>query len=179
MKWIPFLHTPCIKRSLLQPNVDNSPIPSWLDFWIAVSTRYLFGWRTGIYKSFLHQIGSRGKTTTSPRIPSGGHYSKLFMQRRRWAEWGNDFNIAEREQLQHSAVGGWQISFPLPHAQSLILSFSSLFCSPHFLLLLLFLVSLCLFQHIFRSFPPSHTHTNTQISMQSKIHSKDYISKEF
>lgn len=73
----------------------------------------LFGQRTRIYKSFLDSIGFRAKTATSPRIPSGGHYSKLFIQPGHWAEWENDLSFAEGEQLQSSAARGWQISFSL------------------------------------------------------------------
>ncbi len=129
-------HAPChVQRALcFNLMVNNSPISllaGLLDF--SLNSLACLALRTEIYKSFSHQIGSRAKTATSPRIPCGGHYSKLFIQLRRWAEWENDFDIAEREQLQLSAVGGWQISSSLFLSLSLILS-----------LLLLLLFNFCL-----------------------------------
>lgn len=61
--------------------MNNSPISvlaGLLDF--SLNSLACLAPRTGIYKSSVHQIGSQAKTATSPRIPSGGHYSKLFIQ---------------------------------------------------------------------------------------------------
>lgn len=59
-------------------NSPISPLAGLLDFGLNLSA--CLAPRSRIYKSFMHQLGFRAKTATSPRIPSGGHYSKLFIQ---------------------------------------------------------------------------------------------------
>lgn len=95
---------------------------------------------------------------------------------RRWAEWENDFNIAEREQLRHSAVGGWQISFfPLPLSQSL--SLTLYFCLFHFFFSFFLILSVSFHLLLFPThflIPVSffltcaHTHTDVYTELHTR-----------
>lgn len=86
---------------------------SWPGFWISVSTRSHVWPENQDLQILLASNWLLGQDTYVTQNPRSGHYSKLFIQHRCSVEWENDFNIAESEQLQPSAAGRWQISFPL------------------------------------------------------------------